>query len=279
MLKKERQGMKKIYHLIYKYYLPVSHKSALLLLGFIFALVSRTSAQQISETDYLSPKPNSIGNSIHTNIIIHFSHTPSPIENLENYLKLNNGNESIPFHFVPQNDPKKIIIKPDLPLPVASMITVTLLFKIPTLESNIIAPFHFAFKTSDKTKEIGMLNENWVKKPIAPLSSSNKESSGNNGLGKKISEDINNMVPFNMTISTNDTNDYFLVGSMYSTQNNDRNMVINGRGEILYDLEVPFVSTDFKMHADSTYSFALLSDDEEEYCFVTMDKNFHPTSI
>jgi hypothetical protein len=221
--------------------------------------------------NYLSPKANSIEINVNTNFIINFMH---PVRDLEDYsaeLEIKALGSAIEYTVIKQDDPKKIILKPKKALPVNAVVEV----KINTHNLQDVAIgegiYEYSFTTQKQANSGSLLNEDWLRKK---LEEGNGTAVKTAGIGSAIINDLANRIPFNMSVSAKNENDYFFTASMLSQNNDDRLMIIDGKGQLVYDKITPYNSLDFKMHADTTFSYAILAINADDYGFVVMDRNF-----
>ncbi|OYU96395.1 MAG: hypothetical protein CFE21_08340 [Bacteroidetes bacterium B1(2017)] len=245
----------------------------LLLVLLSSTFTSKTYSQTFFGVDYISPYPQSKYNSVETNIIIRFKQPLPTSFDAKRVFYINTGTQKLPYHVIEQSDRYRLLLKTDQKLPIASIITVQIKEEI-ELEGGIkVAPFQFTFITNSKEKIEGFVNEDWLKpKKAIPSETRKTESGTSSGTGIAISNEINNQVPFNMYTSIADTDAFFLLTSMYSPRNNDRNVIVNAQGKYIYDMRVPYLANNFCMQPDSTFSYTLLSNNIEDYCFILMDK-------
>ncbi|MDZ4668031.1 MAG: aryl-sulfate sulfotransferase [bacterium] len=242
----------------------------LILLSVLGQLNAKNSEILLPHISYLSPKPGSVGISVSTNLIFRFDKPILNMQQLEKALSIWNRENKIEYDLVSQPDPLKLIVKPRTSLPYGSEIRV--LIKTAKLltglgdESAII----YSFKTQKQTDLKSYINEDWLQNKSTALPTQN----GTAALGEKITNDFINGIPFEMVTSAGNPNDYFFTSTMLSPFNNDRLMIINGQGKLVFDKPTPFNALDFKMHDDSTFSYALLDTDPDKYSFVVLDKNF-----
>lgn len=257
---------------------PSSFKPRILILmiaiGFQFLnLQANAQSQKIKGINYVSPFPASTGNSVKTNIILRFDEDMRPIQDYVGLFQISANGHTIPFHFTAQADPKKLILQPNNALPAGSIILVKSLGSLHTLSDVIIPEFSFVFNTYGKSSFEAFLNEEKIQEyqDMAAIQNTRMETLSSK---RTISTDIANQLPFAVTTSKNEASDYYLVGSMFT--NRERAMIVNGKGEIVYDRKSPYMVVDFKMHReDTTFSFVKLAAAVEDYRIIVMDKFFN----
>ncbi len=246
----------------------------LILIASILALPNFNFAQDLA---YISPQPNSKNNSIQTNIILVFNSPINKEVGIEKYFTISANGQNLSFHKIEQSDPNKLILKTNQDLPIGRTIEVKLISPVQMLDNQIQNPITFSFTTYIKSKydiyKDSEFNKLIVNRFIPPF----KPSAANSGTGAAITYDINNQVPFNMTLGVGDTNDYFFLTSMYSPRSLDRNIIVNGKGEIVYDQKIPVLGNNFQMFYDSTFSYTLLNNNIENYKHIILDKEFRIT--
>jgi hypothetical protein len=238
---------------------------------FAFAANGQISINNPEGIYYLSPASGSIGNSIQTNIIIRFKYELDPSFAYETNLQIKANGHIIPFHFVAQPDKQKLILQPNEVLPINAKIEVSAHRKLPTLSNVEIPAFTYSFFTHHAAKFEGKVNEEKLQKFTESLQHNNYMSLGTTS-ARTIQTDLANQIPFNITTSLNMEDDYYFMASMYSGK--ERLMVVNGKGQIVFDRRTPFMSLDFKMHEDTTFSYVKLAPVVEDYSIIVMDKTF-----
>ncbi len=246
-----------------------------LFLGLLLSINGSLIAQQIRGVDYISPKPGSKGNSLETNIIIRFNKPIDKLVDYKNHFKIQGKQGFIPFHIVEQNDHKKLILKADELFTILTKIEVSCLQAINTENGGSIMPFQFFFWTNKEKEFEYVLNEpELLKRKEIMASKVEIEVAGAPG-DRTIQTDFQNQLPFHMTTKSNDSNEYYFIGSMLSPGNKDRLMIVNGKGEMVYERRTPFMTMDFKMHHDTTFSFCNVSNIPSVTSFIILDKNFN----
>ncbi len=247
------------------------------ILQIILSLLIFPKANFAQDLTYISPVPNTKNNSVQTNIILVFLNPINQDAGIEKYFTISTNGQNLSFHKVAQNNSHKLILKTNQDLPIGRNIEVKLIAPIEMLDHQFQNPFSFTFTTFNKAQYDSYKGSEYEKlipnKVITPF----KESATNPGTGRAITYDINNQVPFHMTLGIGDTNDYFFLTSMYSPRSLDRNMIVNGKGEIVYDQKIPVLGNNFQMHYDTTFSYALLNNNIENYKHIILDKEFNIT--
>jgi hypothetical protein len=239
----------------------------------LFAFAAKGKANGINPEGiyYLSPALGSIGNSIQTNIIIRFKYELNSSFAYHSYIHLSANGNDIPYHLVAQADKQKLILQPTEVLPTNAKIEVSANRNLPTLSNMEIPAFRYSFYTHKAVKFEGKLNEEKIQQFTESLNKNNYISLGA-AAPRTIQTDLANQIPFNITTSLNMEDDYYFMASMYSGK--ERIMVVNGKGQIVFDRRTPFMSLDFKMHEDTTFSYVKLAPAVEDYSIIVMDKNF-----
>lgn len=238
---------------------------------FTFLVQAKLIDPKVYGINYLSPKANSFENNVNTNIIISFM---QPVKELEDYgteVEIKAMGSAIEYVVIKQDDPKKLILKPKKTLPLNALVEVKINTHNLQLEPIGEGIFEYSFSTQKQLGSNSFLNEEWLRKKLEDGAGSVVKPSGT---GSAIIDDLANRIPFNMNVSANKENDYFFTASMLSPYSNDRLMIINGKGQLVYDKITPYNSLDFKMHEDTTFSYAMLAINAEDYGFVVMDRNF-----
>ncbi len=226
------------------------------------------------EINYISPLPNSKNNSIQTNIILVFANPINKDAGIEKFFTITANGQNLSFHKVEQNNPHKLILKTNQDLPIGRTIEVKLIAPVKMLDMQMQDTFSFSFTTFNKTKYDTYKDSEFIKLSPNKVITSLKESAGNSGTGRAIEYDINNQVPFHMTMGIGDTNDFFFLTSMYSPRSLDRNIIVNGKGEIVYDQKIPVLGNNFQMFYDSTFAYTLLNNNIENYKHIILNKEF-----
>lgn len=226
---------------------------------------------QLFGLNYVSPKPNSIEINVNTNIILHFMQPVRELENYENEIEIKALGSPIEYEIIKQENPKKLLLKPKKSLPLGAQIEISI--NSHNLQDEPVGEGKFVYAfTTQKNKETGsLINEDWLKKK---MDEGNLLPIKTTVTGSAIVNELANRIPFEMTTSENNEDDYFFTASMLSPFNNDRLMIINGKGQLVFDKLTPYNSLDFKMHHDTTFSYAILAVDAEDYGFVILDRNF-----
>ncbi|MCF8253750.1 MAG: aryl-sulfate sulfotransferase [Bacteroidia bacterium] len=265
--------------IFFKFISSNQNSSALSRFIFLFVFVASFNinvwGQKITGLDYISPKPNSKGIAVQSNIIIRFVEEINLEGDITAYFQIESAGILLPFHVVPQNDPKKLILKTNQDFAVNSEIVIKCLQPLHTIHQKILPSFQFKFYTHHKTYFEYVNNETSTTStlPILPQPTL-KEASNSNHSGTKILESLSLQPSFYFNMSQGDSNDFFLLGSMMAPNNANSCIIVNGLGEVVFDRKTPFHAVDFKMHEDSIFSFVNLAPIASDYCIIRMDKNF-----
>ncbi len=243
----------------------------LLITLFTFAANGQIANNNPEGIYYLSPAEGSKGNSVKTNIIIRFKYELSSSFVYDTYLQINANGHNIPYHIVAQGDKQKLILQPNEVLPINAKVEVSAQRKLPTSSNVEIPAFTYSFYTHHAAKFEGKVNEEKLHQFTESLQTNNYISLGATG-ARTIQTDIANQIPFNITTSLNMEDDYYFMASMYSGK--ERLMVVNGKGQIVFDRRTPYMLLDFKMHEDTTFSYVNLAPVVEDYSIIVMDKTF-----
>lgn len=241
----------------------------ILLLSSFKALFAQTAFS--SDVVYSIPKHNTFYNSTKTTILLKFNGavTKDAAAIKSSITILDNGG-SVPYTVIYPADPSSLILRPISPFSNNSKIEVTVDNNLTYQNSANIAGFTFSFNTvSDNS--IVKVNRLLSEYPDYINVTSNNKTDGLDTTNTLINT-INNQFPISILASNGDASGYYFVSSItVNPSGQNRLLILNNQGEIIFERLANGYVLDFKKLNDKTYSYFSVSSNT----YVLLDTNFN----
>ncbi|MFZ4796779.1 MAG: aryl-sulfate sulfotransferase [Bacteroidia bacterium] len=246
----------------------------IILLLSVLSIVTNSNAQTAFSDDvvYANPKHNSFYNSASTNILLRFKEViVLDSEAIKSSITILDNNTPISYNIVFLSDLKTIILNPVISFSNNSQVEVQVDNNLKYLNNNSINGFSFWFKT---------LNDNNGQKSIRisnefPEFIHTKNTVTDFDTSTALINRIKNQNTVNVFANNGNTSGYYFISTI-ATNPNDQNrlLILNTNGEIIYEKLTSGYALDFKKLNETTYSFY----NTDLKCYFLMDTNFNVTN-